>query len=354
MSPLKPASCSMTEADEIMVTSPPRSGGATNLNINLFSDNQDPHSVDDTFLFRSLTLTSSSSLGSRPIHRRKRPGDFFTAGRPGTLYEDSDEEMFQSPRSSPNSYQTIDGRTVASKNPFSPYTPMEENMVMSPIQKHLRNVPNFPVYLRQTSSKAVNLLQRSSPYQESYDVPPQNDDLYASNASSLAISHDHDMYPIPERSAQKVRRLHENDVTSVRRFNIESLHINTNLPRQHSEEISPTDVCNFPPATPLKKSRQASFRFTSPETPGIDSKHRIRTLYDDDDSELLDQSSLPETRSRFALDFHVIGQLGNGSFGTVYKCLSRLDGCLYAVKETKRKAKGILDRDRMLKEVSVT
>ena len=50
-------------------------------------------------------------------------------------------------------------------------------------------------------------------------------------------------------------------------------------------------------------------------------------------------------------DFDIIGQLGNGSFGTVYKCLSRLDGCMYAVKAAKRKAKGVADRDRMLKEV---
>ena len=31
--------------------------------------------------------------------------------------------------------------------------------------------------------------------------------------------------------------------------------------------------------------------------------------------------------------------------------LSRLDGCMYAVKAAKRQAKGIADRDRMLKEV---
>ena len=31
--------------------------------------------------------------------------------------------------------------------------------------------------------------------------------------------------------------------------------------------------------------------------------------------------------------------------------LSRLDGCMYAIKAAKRQAKGVADRDRMLKEV---
>jgi len=55
--------------------------------------------------------------------------------------------------------------------------------------------------------------------------------------------------------------------------------------------------------------------------------------------------------SRFSDDFEIVGELGQGSFGTVYKCLSKLDGCTYAVKAGRRQCKGVLDRDRMLKEV---
>lgn len=62
-------------------------------------------------------------------------------------------------------------------------------------------------------------------------------------------------------------------------------------------------------------------------------------------------SAVTTTVSRFKSDFDVIGELGKGSFGAVYKVLSRLDGCMYAVKAALRKAKGIADRDRMLKEV---
>jgi len=55
--------------------------------------------------------------------------------------------------------------------------------------------------------------------------------------------------------------------------------------------------------------------------------------------------------SRFAADFEVVGTLGNGSFGCVYKVRNRMDRCMYAIKAAKREARGISDRDRMLQEV---
>jgi len=59
----------------------------------------------------------------------------------------------------------------------------------------------------------------------------------------------------------------------------------------------------------------------------------------------------PLPPSRFYSDFDVIEELGSGSFGKVFKTLSRLDGCFYAIKVAHRVAKGIADKDRMLKEV---
>eukprot|EP00559_Dactyliosolen_fragilissimus_P001291 CAMPEP_0184866062 /NCGR_PEP_ID=MMETSP0580-20130426/20586_1 /TAXON_ID=1118495 /ORGANISM="Dactyliosolen fragilissimus" /LENGTH=702 /DNA_ID=CAMNT_0027365525 /DNA_START=89 /DNA_END=2197 /DNA_ORIENTATION=- len=159
--------------------------------------------------------------------------------------------------------------------------------------------------------------------------------------------------------------------------------INCNVDKTVStEEISPTDVCNFPwhdtstndfqfsdgtpitgrkelkaPSSPSRPGNMALKRELLPETPALNRKAatRIPSFWNNSSSDDVTLSSQPKPscrpKSRFLEDFKIIGTLGNGSFGTVYKCVSRLDDCTYAVKAAKRKAKGNADRDRMLKEV---
>lgn len=76
---------------------------------------------------------------------------------------------------------------------------------------------------------------------------------------------------------------------------------------------------------------------------------------DDDDNMCIEQSNINQRQrgynkfflnipERFDHDFEMIKVLGNGSFGTVLKCQSRLDRLLYAVK---KRAIKVQSRNRM-------
>lgn len=55
--------------------------------------------------------------------------------------------------------------------------------------------------------------------------------------------------------------------------------------------------------------------------------------------------------SRYHKEFHELGLIGSGEFGSVYKCINRLDGCTYAIKKSIKPVAGSINEKNALKEV---
>ncbi|KAH3728006.1 wee1-like protein kinase 1-A isoform X2 [Dreissena polymorpha] len=84
-----------------------------------------------------------------------------------------------------------------------------------------------------------------------------------------------------------------------------------------------------------------------------------RSILDDSMEEELD-IDMPATKklalheintSRYNEEFHEVCKLGDGAFGSVYKCVHRLDGCTYAIKKSKTPVAGSVYERNAMNEV---
>lgn len=404
----------------------------------------DSNNLDDS---AESSLSSSSAPGggrkrSSAERRDRTPSRMGMDVGGGAAADDTstNNTMYASPRISPNSFITMDGRFVQSKNPFS--SPMMTDTPTLSTQAVIQAAPSLPdtFYSSLSSSKddddSAKMPPSILPPRHHHHHPhlqpkgtPATQAAARLDAFSLAANggYPDQRYgftgsPIPEQAAvskaapppqppqqmestdaasagslHKVRRINRtDDVVSATGHHLTRMSrrpppppvLNTtsacsSMMCDNEDGISPTDVINFPsfspapkkapPPTPIKqrpsKQPYSSIRSTA-RTPGQPPVLTRKTgpggglktpaigggSFDSDDdwTAATTGTNNAAAKSRFYSDFDVIGELGKGSFGTVYKVLSRLDGCMYAIKEARRQAKGAADRDRMLKEVRTT
>ncbi|XP_041452735.1 wee1-like protein kinase 1-A isoform X1 [Lytechinus variegatus] len=124
-------------------------------------------------------------------------------------------------------------------------------------------------------------------------------------------------------------------------------------------------------STRISKTRQQNVANVNPFTPSAmlqnATKKRLRqerSILDDDDDEIDDDmdgsyTENPAKRialrdsdiSRYEAEFVEVCKVGSGEFGSVYKCINKLDGCFYAIKKSKRPIAGSAFEQMALNEV---